>query len=192
MRYDRMNWNLVLPCLDSKKVKILNRKSQVRCDRILRNPPDEIGIYRGQSGFTLVEVMVSVAIIVVVALGTLCFQYQGVKHSRTAEAQITATRLGQLLLEDWKSTGGATDYDPVSLGLGFAAPASPNLGYYRITLDNQTFFLQMTQSEIDHDDVAGVRLSQLRVTTKWRRDFTMGVLGIDDQTITLTTYIRRD
>jgi hypothetical protein len=52
--------------------------------------------------------------------------------------------------------------------------------------------MQLTQSEVDHDDVAGVRLSRLTVTTKWRRDYTLGALGSDDRTIILTTYIRRD
>ena len=71
-----------------------------------------------RDGFTIVEVMVSVAIIIIVALGTLSFQYYCVKNSRSSEAQATATRLGQLLLEDWKSTGGDPDYDPNSLNLG--------------------------------------------------------------------------
>jgi prepilin-type N-terminal cleavage/methylation domain-containing protein len=143
-------------------------------------------------GFTLVEVMVAVSITAVVALGTLCYQYHGVKHSRISQAQVTATRLGQLLLEDWKSTGGDPDYDPVSLGLGFASPVPSNPGHFLITLDNQTFYIQLVRSEIDRDDVASVILYQIQLIVRWRTDYAAGSLGGDDPTITLTTYVRRD
>jgi hypothetical protein len=136
--------------------------------------------------------MVAVAITVVVALGTLCYQYQGVRQSRIAQAQVTATRVGQILLEDWKSTGGDADYDPESLLLGFAKPP---LGYYgacMITLDNQTFYMLLEHNDIDHDDVASVTLREISVTIKWRKDFTQGVVGSDDPSISLTTYVRRD
>ncbi len=149
-------------------------------------------------GFTLVEVMVSVAIIIIVSLGTLNFQYQGVKHSRSSEAQTTATRLAQLLLEDWKSTGGADDYDATSLGLGFLNPPTPDPGHYQITLDNQTFYIVMAQqlapvgSGSNPDPVAGVTLQQLSVTVSWRKDFSSGAISGSDPTLTFTTFVRRD
>jgi prepilin-type N-terminal cleavage/methylation domain-containing protein len=149
-------------------------------------------------GFTLVEVMVAVSITVVVALGTLCYQYYGVKHSRASQAQITATRIGQLLLEDWKSTGGDPDYDPLTLGLGFASLVPPNPGHYLITLDNQTFYITRTGSNAvtapdpNPDTVAGVLLLQLRVTVKWRKDYGPGTTTSEDPEIVLTTYVRRD
>ena len=149
-----------------------------------------------RDGFTLVEVMVSVAIIVIVALGTLSFQYQSVKHSRTSEAQVTATRLGQLLLEDWKSTFGDAGYDATSLGLGFVASTPPATGNYLITLDNQTFYLQKTQQEVDipnnPDPVAGITLQQLSVTVRWRKDYGNGAFSGSDPTLTFTTFVRRD
>ena len=136
--------------------------------------------------------MVSVVITVVLSLGTLCYQYQGVLHSRTAQAQVTATRVAQLLLEDWKSTGGDPDYDPESLGLGFTAPLSGEYGDCKITLDDQTFYIQLGRNDIDHDNVAGVTLREISVTVKWRKDFTQGAVGSSDPTICLTTYVRRD
>jgi prepilin-type N-terminal cleavage/methylation domain-containing protein len=146
-------------------------------------------------GFTLIEVMIAVSIIAVVALGTLCYQYYGVKHSRVSQAQITATRIGQLLLEDWKSTGGDPDYDPGILGLGFVTPTAPETGTCKITLDNQTFYILMNRSDApapNYDSVAGIRLSQIRVTVKWRRDYCQGTTNGDDPEIFLTTYVRRD
>ncbi len=146
-------------------------------------------------GFSLVEVMISVLIITIVALGTLSFQYHGIKHSRSSEAQIAATRLGQLLLEDWKSTGGETNYDPNALGLGFTLVTTGN---YRITLDNQTFYLHLAQqlapvsSGSNPDTVAGVTLQQLSITVSWRKDFGTGTISSSDPTLTFTTFVRKD
>ena len=149
-----------------------------------------------RDGFTLVEMMISAAIIIIVALGTLSFQYQNVKNSRISEAQVTATRLGQMLLEDWKSTGGDPGYDATSLGLGFLAPTLPATGSYIITLDNQTFYIQMAQQLVpianNPDPVAGVTLQQLSVTVSWRKDYGNGAVSSSDPTLTFTTFVRRD
>lgn len=143
-------------------------------------------------GFTLPEVMMSAAIITIIALGTLSYQYLGVEHSRIAEAEIAATRVSQLLLEDWKSTGGDAYYDPTELNLGLVTTSYPELGGYRITLDNQTFYMQLTQSDIATDPVAGVTLRQIRVAVKWRKDYAQGPVDSNDHEIDLTTYVRRD
>jgi prepilin-type N-terminal cleavage/methylation domain-containing protein len=149
-----------------------------------------------RDGFTLVEVMISVAIIVIVALGTLSYQYQTVKHSRSAEAQVTAAYLGQLLLEDWKSTFGDAGYDATSLGLGFVIPTAPETGNYKITLDNQTFYLQKAQQLVNipnnPDLVAGITLQELSVTVRWRKDGGTGAVGASDPTLIFTTFVRRD
>ena len=42
------------------------------------------------------------------------------------------------------------------------------------------------------DDVAGVQLRQIRVITRYRRDYTQGGLDSDDHEVVLTTYVRRD
>jgi prepilin-type N-terminal cleavage/methylation domain-containing protein len=140
-------------------------------------------------GFSLIEVMLSMAIVIIVALGTLSFQYQGVKHSRAAEAQIAAARIGQLLLEDWKSSGGDTDYDPNALGLGFTYVSANN---YTISLDYQTFHILMARQVISTDAVAGVTLLQLSITVSWRRDFGTGTVSSTDPSLVFTTYVRCD
>jgi prepilin-type N-terminal cleavage/methylation domain-containing protein len=149
-----------------------------------------------EDGFTLIEVMVAVSITIVMALGTLCYQYYGVKHSRASQAQITATRIGQLILEDWKSTGGDPDYDPLSLGLGFASLVPPNPGHYLITLDNQTIYITRTQQLAavpnNPDTVAGVTLNQIHITVKWRKDYGQGATTVEDPEVSLITFVRRD
>ncbi len=175
------------------ELKIINSKSKISRE-LACSWKHLAGARRSfsEDGFTLTEVMVAVSITVIVALGTLCYQYHGVKHSRASQAQITATRVGQLLLEDWKSTGGNPDYDPATLGLGFVNPTAPETGTCRITLDNQTFYMFLEQSEIDQDTVAGVKLYQIRVTVKWRNDYGQGAITSGDPEILLTTYVRRD
>jgi prepilin-type N-terminal cleavage/methylation domain-containing protein len=150
-------------------------------------------------GFSFVEVMVAVTIIAIVALGTLNFQYQSVKQSRSAEAQTAAAHLGQLLLEDWKSTFGDPGYDATSLGLGFVAPVAPETGDYKITLNNQTFYLQkaeqlapVSSGGSNPDPVAGITLEQLSVTVTWRKDGGTGAVSGTDPTLTFTTFVRRD
>jgi prepilin-type N-terminal cleavage/methylation domain-containing protein len=151
-----------------------------------------------RTGFTLIEVMVAVAVTIIVALGTLAYQYYGVKFNRIAQAQLAATRIGQLVLEDWKSTGGDPDYDPTTLGLGFTTVEHGETGNCFITIDDQTFYIQLISGTpspnppSNPDPVAGVTLSQIRVITEWRQDYTRGPLVASDPTITLTTYVRRD
>ncbi len=147
---------------------------------------------RPKAGFTLIEVMIAATIVIIVSLGTLSFQYHGVKHSRIAKAHVTATRIGQLILEDWKSTGADPLYDPINLNLDFTESSPVGTGDCMITLDNQTFYIQLQNDFIDDDTVAGVELRQLRVTTRYRTDYAQGTLNASDPTIILTTYVRRD
>jgi Tfp pilus assembly protein PilV len=145
-----------------------------------------------RSGFTLVEAMVAASVTVIVALGTLGYQYYSVKHSRASQAQIMATRIGQLLLEDWKSTSADDAYDPTTLGLGFLSPEPGEGGQYLITLENQTFYVQLIRSDVAYDPVANVTLRQVNVTVQWRTDYSRGPITVDDPAISLTTYVRCD
>ena len=71
--------------------------------------------YKNEFGLTLVEVMLSVAIITIAAVGSLGYQYHAAKHSYIARIQIVGSRTAQLLVEDWKSKGGSTSYDPTAM-----------------------------------------------------------------------------
>ena len=138
------------------------------------------------------EVMVAVALTCVIALGTLDYRYLNVKHSRIADAQLFAVRIGQLVLEDWKSNSGDTDYNPESLNLGFAAPLPGEYGNYVITLGNIPFFVFLQVSDVETDATAGVALRQMSVTVEWRNDLARGAIRSCDPSLTFTTYVRRD
>ena len=145
-----------------------------------------------RTGLSLIEVMLAIVITSVIALGTLGYQYLSIKHSRASDAQFLATRIGQLLLEDWKSVGGDDDYDPESLQLGFDSPEPDEFGDYTIDLGNIQFFIQMQFNDVEHDDAADITLRQISVTVRWRRDYTRGALTSADPVLNLTTYVRRD
>jgi type II secretory pathway pseudopilin PulG len=164
-------------------------------------------------GLTLVEAVVAMAVLAVVVLGALGYQYYAALHSRIASAQITATRTAQLLLEDWKSTGdstggGLTTYDPSKLGLGFSAKLSVpahwnyggvvganwqtlNSGVYAITVDGVPMVVML---RYDDDTGGQVGLWQLTVIVNFG---TISMLQTGTTTwpanrapIVLTTYVR--
>jgi prepilin-type N-terminal cleavage/methylation domain-containing protein len=147
---------------------------------------------RKNNGFSMIEVMLAVALTCIIALGTMGYHYLSIKHGRATDAQFMASRIAQLLLEDWKGESGDEDYDPESLRLGFAAPESGEYGSYVITLGNIPFYIDMDSTNVDSDAAAGVTLRQIAVTVKWRNDYTRGAIRARDPMLTFTTYVRRD
>ena len=69
---------------------------------------------------TLVEVMLATVILGIAAVGALSFEYHADRHTKIARVQISGTNTARLLLEDWMSTGGAIDYAPTELDIGFS------------------------------------------------------------------------
>jgi len=165
---------------------------------------------------TLIEVMMALAVLVIASLGALGYQYYAVKQAQIARAQTAGTRIGQLLLEDWKSTGGSEEYDATDLGLGFSSelPLAAGVGYplpdgvYSITVDNVPMVLVLSCEDVDYDSVAEVTLRQLSVSVVWVQepdaDPQLGAVISQQVTdkvnyhrgmrelVTLTTYVRLD
>ena len=134
----------------------------------------------------------AIAVIVIAALGTLCYEYLCIDHVRIARAQLAATRVGQLLIEDWKSTGGNPDYSPEDLNMGFALPPDPEAGQFMTTIDGLRFFITMDSEDRDSDDFAGTVLRELDVTVQWKHDLSNGVPTTKDPAVVLSTYVRPD
>ena len=165
--------------------------------------------YEKVRGFTLIETMVAIAVLTIAAVGALSFQYHAAVQLRIAHAQTTATRTAQLLLEDWKSTGGSEDYDPTTLGMGFStfltAPDGEGLplpdGVYGITIDNVPMLIVLNSNDVAYDSDAEITLRQLTVRIKWGlvepEDINLGqiVSGRVEamrSLVTSTTYTRLD
>jgi hypothetical protein len=161
-------------------------------------------------GLTLVEAVVAMAVLAIAAIGALSYQYYAALHARIARAQIIATRTAQLLLEDWKSTGGATDYDPSALGLGFSAKLSVpahwndgggagtilNGGVYAITVDSLPMVVMLRWVDVGFDvsGVAGLRQLCVIVNFGTWNALQAGstVWPANLEPIVLTTYVRLD
>jgi Tfp pilus assembly protein PilV len=123
---------------------------------------------------SLAEVMVSVVVVTIVALGGLSYQYHAARHARIARAQITATRTAQLLLEDWKSTGGSSEYDPAALGIGISFAGAVSIGSYdwdttlgggaySTNIDGLPMVIMLGFRDVEYDEDAQVKLRQLTV-----------------------------
>jgi prepilin-type N-terminal cleavage/methylation domain-containing protein len=143
-------------------------------------------------GVTLIEALIAAVIVSILALGGLVYQYLGATHFRVAHAELTATRVGQLLIEDWKGSGAPDidNYDATTLGVGFEKPIDGDNSYYAITVDGLKMHLWLTYEDIDVDDFAGVTLRQISVKIQWRKDFRSADVETDDPSIVLTTYAR--
>ena len=76
-------------------------------------------------GITLMEVMVTIVIITVVATGGMSYRYHSAANARKADVQITAARVGGLMLESWKGQGGFSGYSKYDLEDG-TDPYDPN------------------------------------------------------------------
>ncbi len=160
---------------------------------------------------TLIEVMTAMAILIISSTGALSYQYFSAKDAQKARAQVIATRIGLLLLEDWKSTGGSKEYNPQTLGLGFSSPlpipshfsmgqgvgdAAPlHDAVHDITVDDIPMMVMLTWIDVARDDVSGVILRQLNIEvqfgTSWQ-DATTRKQYEGLKPIILTTYVRID
>ncbi len=163
-----------------------------------------------RAAFTLIEVMTAIAVLSIIAIGSLNFQYFAARDSKISQAQITATRTAQLLLEDWMSTGGSADYDPASLGLGFTPvqASPPDLSKYSelgtrlrdtlfiVTIDEVQMLIMLISKDVDYNETAKVKLRQLCVYVSFGAVFVDKTIQKAEsenvKPIILTTYVRVD
>jgi prepilin-type N-terminal cleavage/methylation domain-containing protein len=148
--------------------------------------------YMNRRGMTLIEVMLAVAIIIIAALGAMCYEYLSVNHVRFARAQLAATRVGQILIEDWKSTGAIDNYNPEYLQMGFNQTSPLPNATCETTIDGLPLYISFSSDDVGRDDFAGVTLRQINVVVRWNQNFGRGAATNDDPGVSLTTYVRRD
>ena len=164
------------------------------------------------TGFTLIEQVVAAAILTVAALGTFRYQYYTAALGRIASGETAAARTAQLLLEDWKSTGGATTYHPSSLGLGFSSGLAVPSGFttpaglgttlnnsvYSLTWGNLPLLAMLKYLDVAQDTQARTTLRQLAVVVCYAQIDQSGSMSTPESRfaglapITLVTYVRVD
>jgi hypothetical protein len=147
--------------------------------------PTRGGHRNHNGGLMLVKAMVVAAIVPIIALGGLLYQYQTARQFRIAHEELTATRAAQLLLEDWKGSGATNpeNYDANSLGLGFAGQDTD----YVITVDRVKMFMHLSYRDVEVDSDAGITLRELQVRAEWGPE----APGGSAPSLVLTTYARK-
>ena len=148
---------------------------------------------RCRRGFSLVSVMIAIAILLAALIGTSNFRYYSALDAKKAAAKITASRIGLMLCENWRGLGGIETYDPAAyLGSDLtitasSGPAEPTdftlLGSYTVTVNGANFYITLSWKDVS----AGLRA--LNVIVAWaQRDQGSSSLNDVDNSFKLTTY----
>ena len=132
-------------------------------------------------GLTLIEVMVTMLVALIIAVGVMGYMYATALQAHLADVRATAARLGLLLLEGWKTQGGnILTYDPkndfldntsipfnefVEISTNPADPPGLANTYtcFRIKIDYIQYFVKMSYQ----DSANGQR--ELNVAVAWDR-----------------------
>ncbi len=147
------------------------------------------GVY--PNGITLVEVVITILVLAIISLGATGYNVYAMNQARTGNVKMAAARLGILLLENWKSHGGDTLYDPETLDLDIVeVEDQPDM--YLAVVDDMSFYLTLSSEDIGSNETTGVILRQLGVLVKWRADYQQGVPESSDPETVFLTYTRRD
>ncbi|MBN1457768.1 MAG: prepilin-type N-terminal cleavage/methylation domain-containing protein [Sedimentisphaerales bacterium] len=148
------------------------------------------------SGLTLIEIMVSIAIILVVVVGAVSFRYYAAMDAREADVKISAARIGNMLLDAWKGTGGSATYDPVSefgLDLNISISATgPNVPTGFIKLDSYLISSNRVSyyATLSYKDSTSTTPGVLTVTISWLNNYQSGTVSVSDESVKLTTFAK--
>jgi hypothetical protein len=154
------------------------------------------------TGTTLIEVMMVVLIVMIAVLGAMGIRYYCVTDAKKADVRINATRIGSMLLENWKGTGGASNYDPTSQfstsgfgskftinasATGLAAPSgfTSLINKYLIQDQANKAYYYATLS---YKPATVTEPVTLNATMVWRQKYDTGSITTNDRVISLTTY----
>ena len=158
------------------------------------------------SGFTLIEVMVSMLVILIIAIGVASYMYSCAWNAKRADVRITATRVGQFLLETWKITGhhifdasgniigwswNVSDFDPTDPDFNSTLPDSfggitvdlggvgTELGDYGIQIDGVVYFATLL---FDNNQPA-----MLNARVAWNKNYSSATLESDFMYVDVTS-----
>lgn len=168
-----------------------------------------------RTGLTMIEIMVTIAVLLIVVVGTSAFRYHAVLGARQAEARTTAARIAQMICESWRGANDPNTFNPVtvldpamSLGNQYSdivaisvsdnGPSVANgftlLGYYKIVLDDNdseqgdeaSYWTTLAWQDV----VAGLRALNIVVGWDARNPMLDSYSsGGSSRTFKLTTYI---
>ena len=156
-----------------------------------------------RSAFTIIEVVIALAGILVVIVGALSFEYYCAVDTREADVRAGANRLALLLLEGWRGSGGRVwpdpyEFNPVvefapilgnnnihdsSVGL---PGIGPELGRYKVVANRTNYFVTLS-----HNTNVDASLRTLSITVAWSRDYKAEELTELVRSICLTTIVKK-
>lgn len=160
-----------------------------------------IPLKRGHNlqGFSLVELVIAIAIVMVLATGGLSYLYHSNMGVKKSEAQTTAARLASLLLNSWKGNGGDPSFNPITafesrlsikdIPSGPAAALSDyanrfsDLGSYHILVNNINYYVTMAYSPATSEQPL-----TLSTCVAWRPDYKSGEISENDPSVRLSVY----
>ena len=151
---------------------------------------------RKPAGLTLVEIMISLVVILVIVVGAMKFRYSAVLDAREADARITASRLGAMLLNAWVARVGSTSYDIVAefnpgipIELSTSGPDVPTgfteLNKYHITCDNVHYY-----ATLSHQPTSSGQAGKVTITLNWFNDYGLWDESAVKQSVKMTTNVR--
>jgi len=155
------------------------------------------------SGLTLIEVMISMLVIMIIVIGAISYMYSCMWNAKRADVRITATRVGQLLLETWKITGSidvegnwswnVNDFDPTDPDFNITLPDSfesitadlggvgTPLGDYGIQLDGVGYFVTLLFDDNNLPPMLSARIA-------WNKNYSSTTLESDYMYVDVTSY----
>lgn len=156
----------------------------------------------GTGGLTLIEAIVAMVVLGIGVAGTMMYQCEAARQTRLAQVQITATRIAQLFLEDWKANGGCCDYDPrdpqmqtdlqmsiTLLSEGFDESGN-KYSEYRLVCDGVPLHISLARST-GLSSVIPYHI-EISATVRWRMDYSDGPIRETDPSVVLAAYARGD
>lgn len=127
--------------------------------------------YQKRKGFTLIDVLFSVVLLVVAITGAIQYRYHAALQTRRAKMQTAAAQLALILVETWRDADGAGTFDSqahfnsaltITNSTGPASPIDYNpIATYAINWSDYDY--QTTLSSKDF----GAGLRALNVTVAW-------------------------
>jgi len=145
---------------------------------------------RKPKGFTLLELVITMMILIVLSVGAIGYQYFASQMAQRAKAEITVTRTARLILDNWKKTGGDENFDLPSIDPGFTTVSGKDK--FKITVDGLPMTVTIAWKNIETDSVAVVTLRQIQATIQWRLDHQTGEIRTNDPSYVMATYVRKD
>jgi hypothetical protein len=152
-------------------------------------------------GLTLIEVMVAVGVIAFAVVGGMGLRYYSSLDARKADVYVSASRVGWMLLEQWRAFEGAEDFDPGKGGgpiqISSSSGPSPTdsdltvIGSWRVDMgahDGGGPYYYATLSYKDDTSVDGLRILNVRVA--WPESYPLGGRWTPQSQVAMATKVQ--